>query len=85
MDTSSSVNTTVYVYLLNEGVDCWRPVPAVKVNDSIYILQGFDIYDPDDEEWEFPPGTRVLVEEKEFFDGKSNYKKLAAIAKEYSK
>ncbi len=42
----------------------YRPVPAYKIKDRIYKVQGFDIYDPEDEVWEFPPGTLVLVEEQ---------------------
>ncbi|HEY8667185.1 MAG TPA: hypothetical protein VIL86_10985 [Tepidisphaeraceae bacterium] len=49
----------IYVALLDEGVDVWRPVPAKKVGGSTYtILQPSD-YDPDDEKWQFPPGSTV--------------------------
>ena len=36
------------------------------MGDDIYQVEGEEIYDPDDEEWEFLPGTEVRVEQKEF-------------------
>ena len=54
----------IYIKMLNEGTMVYRPVPAYKIEDRIYKVQGFDIYDPEDEVWEFPPGTLVLVEEQ---------------------
>ena len=60
--------STVYVYLLNEGSDVWRPVPAEKVDELIYLLGGTDLYDPDDEEWEFLPGSYVRVAEQQLND-----------------
>ena len=54
----------VYVRLLNEGTNVFRPVSAIQIDAGLYQLEGFDIYDPDDEEWEFLPGTVVLVEEQ---------------------
>ncbi|HPO40351.1 MAG TPA: hypothetical protein PL067_06480 [Bacteroidales bacterium] len=54
----------VYVQLLNEGTKVYRPVPAVEINDGIYEIKGFEIYNPDDENWEFPPGSQVLVKEQ---------------------
>ena len=57
-------HTTIYVQLLNDGTSCWRPVPAKHVSGSVYILEGQDIFDPDDEEWEFLPGSTVVVAEK---------------------
>jgi hypothetical protein len=54
----------IYVQLLNEGSIAYRPVPAIEIENNIYMLQGFDIYDTEDEEWEFLPGSYVLVEEQ---------------------
>jgi hypothetical protein len=54
----------IYIKMLNEGTMVYRPVPAYKIEDRIYKVHGFDIYDPEDEIWEFPPGTLVLVEEQ---------------------
>jgi hypothetical protein len=54
----------IYVQLLNEGAVCYRPVPATRTADGTYILEGEDLYDPEDEAWEFAPGTRVYVEKR---------------------
>lgn len=53
------MNETVYVALLDEGANVWRPVPARKVAESVYELLSPPDYDPDDETWEFPPGSVV--------------------------
>ena len=52
----------IYIQLLYEGTKVYRPVPAFEVENNIYKVGGFEIYDPEDEVWEFPPGTYVLVE-----------------------
>jgi hypothetical protein len=59
---------TIYVALLDEGTDVWRPAPAWKINPSTYIVLRPDDYDPDDEKWEFPPGSTVVVEPRKFQD-----------------
>jgi len=56
---SSSALATVYVRLLDEGTDVWRPVPALPVGAGRFLLRPTDAYDPDDEKWEFLPGTTV--------------------------
>jgi len=52
--------------LLEEGTKVYRPVPAIEIENNIDEVQGFEIYDPEDEIWEFTPGTYVLVEEQNF-------------------
>ena len=54
----------VYVSLLDEGVEVFRPVPALMLPDSNSLLRGEDIFHRGDEKWEFPPGTTVRVEER---------------------
>jgi hypothetical protein len=61
--------TTVYVKLLDEGIDVWRPVPAEDFGESRYRLLPTDSYDPDDETWEFLPGTAVVCEPRQLSDG----------------
>ena len=56
---------TIYIQLLGEGTVVYRPVPAIEISENIYKIKGEKIYDPDDEEWEFLPGTIVKVEQKE--------------------
>ena len=55
----------IYIQLLGEGTVVYRPVPAFKLGDNVYRVEGSEIYDPDDEEWEFLPGTVVIVEDRE--------------------
>ena len=49
---------TIYVYLLDENVDVWRPVEAEPVGDAFRIVGE----PPDDEKWEFQPGEVVRCE-----------------------
>ena len=71
-DQTVAQNTAVtfYVRLLGEGVQVYRPVPALKKASNVYVIGGVDIYDPEDEEWEFLPGTHVVVE-KRMLEGES--------------
>lgn len=59
--------TTIYVALLNEGTDCWRPVEASLQGEGTYLLSGTV---PESEEWEFAPGATVECKEKNFAQGK---------------
>jgi hypothetical protein len=54
--------TTIYMPLMNEGVDVWRPVEAMKVTDLGYMVTEKA---PDDEEWVFQPGHILRCEERE--------------------
>ena len=49
----------IYVRLLDEGVDCVRPVPSEARGDGSFLLKPTANYDPNDEHWEFPPGSIV--------------------------
>jgi hypothetical protein len=55
---------TIYIQLLNEGSIAYRPVSACAIKKNIYKVDGSECYNPEDEEWEFLPGTYVLVEEQ---------------------
>jgi hypothetical protein len=58
----SRMNVTIYVYLLDEGVDCWRPVSAEHVAHDMYHITGER---PDDTEtWEFKTGELVRCKPK---------------------
>lgn len=70
---------TVYVFLADEAVNVWRPVPSHHVSGDTYILGEVEgVAVPDDEGWEFPPGTRVRVVTRVFSDGRPH---LVAIAR----
>ena len=58
----------VYMPLLNEGTDVWRPVQATRLADDRFVIQGPA---PDDEMWTFPAGSTVRCEEKAFSGGDS--------------
>ncbi len=58
MASSTSI-LVVYVPLLNEGTSVLRPTHGVKLGDNVYRVLPTRDYDPDDEEWEFPPGSVV--------------------------
>jgi hypothetical protein len=60
----------IYVKLLHEGVDAWRPVQAINEgNNTFVILPNADIYNPNDEEWQFSPGQTVKVRQEQHSDG----------------
>ena len=50
---------TVYVRLLDEGTDVFRPTLADRTSGGFYKLRPTDDYDPEDEHWEFWPGQVV--------------------------
>ena len=47
---------TIYVFMLEEGTDCWRPVNAEHLHDDLYKI--LDTPD-DDEVWQFNQGDVV--------------------------
>ncbi|MEA2220468.1 MAG: hypothetical protein QOJ35_3094 [Solirubrobacteraceae bacterium] len=51
----------VYVELLHEGVEAWAPVEAEQMDSDTYVLPGRP---PEDQEWAFPPGSRVVCERR---------------------
>jgi hypothetical protein len=59
----------IYVALLDEGVNVWRPVPAYRIDASTFIVLRPDNYDPEDETWEFPPGAMVACETRSTSSG----------------
>lgn len=59
------MENTIFIQLLGEGTAVYRPVTAKKIESNVFIVGGDDVYDPDDENWEFPPGSVVIVQEKE--------------------
>ena len=57
---------TIYIELLDEGTDCWRPVAAERLSDDAYrIVDAM----PEDETWRFQPGEVVRCKPREFSDG----------------
>ena len=52
----------IFVALLDEGTDVWRPVAATQIDDVVWQID--DQLIPNDEEWEYQPGSMVMVAEK---------------------
>ncbi len=59
----------VFVELLDEGTTCLRPTFAVILRDGTYRLLPTPAYDPDNEHWEFPPGTVVRCRRERWSSG----------------
>ena len=55
----STNSIQVFVPLLNEGTNVLRPTTGVFVGPDVVRIETPIDYDPDTEEWEFPPGTEV--------------------------
>ena len=55
----------MYVKLINEGSVAYQSVPSSKFSSNIYKLEGSDIYDIEDEIWEFLPAILELTKRKE--------------------
>lgn len=58
----------VYVELLNEGVEVWRPVVAKVEGEGVFRLSDDQ---PEGEQWAFPPGSRVLCEDRLLSGGRT--------------
>ena len=56
----STDSVRIYVPLLDEGTDVFRPATGVFVGPDTVRIDTPDGYDPDDEAWEFPPGSEVV-------------------------
>jgi hypothetical protein len=54
---SETKGTTIFVRLLDEGTEVSRPTEAVDLGNGLLKLVRTPNYDPDDEKWEFPPGS----------------------------
>jgi len=78
VDPGSSIEA-VYVRLLNEGTVVYRPVEAVRVGAGVVRLMMPQNYEPEDEEWEFEPGSMVRVAAK-ILEGKQVLVAVAAAA-----
>lgn len=75
---------TIYIRLLEEGTEVWRPTEAEELRDGLFKLLPTPNYDPEDEHWEFGPGSvvrgvsrkvegdAVLVAVKVNYDGGEN-------------
>ena len=73
---------TIYVRLLDERIPTWRPTTGEKKCEGVYRILPTDDYDPEDETWEFLPGTIVRCEEMTLHGGLANEPKQCMVVKE---
>jgi hypothetical protein len=55
----------LYVRLLNEGTEVFRPTSASELGGGLFCLIATPDYDPDLEEWEILPGEMVRIESRQ--------------------
>jgi hypothetical protein len=53
----------IHVRLLDEGTDCSRPTRGISLGQGLFKLLATENYNPEDEHWEFVPGSVVRVKE----------------------
>jgi hypothetical protein len=58
----------IYVYLLNEGTDAWRPVEAEHLGGDQYRIESVND-DPEDQEWQFNGGDVVRCSIRQLSSG----------------
>jgi hypothetical protein len=58
---------TIYMQVLNEGTNVWRPVQATAVTSDTYRVEGNM---PTYEDWAFAPNSLVHCRRTSFIDGR---------------
>jgi hypothetical protein len=58
---------TIYVALLHEGPDAWRPVQAAPRAGGLFLILSKND-DPESECWQFPSGSLVRCESRRLAD-----------------
>ncbi len=69
----------IYVYLLNEGTDVWRPVQARSLGNHLFRITS-ENDDPEDEEWQFLTGDTVRCEVR-MLSNSEPHERLVAVGK----
>jgi hypothetical protein len=64
------------IKLLDEGVDVWRPAPALAIADGLFVVLRPPGFERLEEIWEFPPGSVVRCEYKMLVRGAEAPKKV---------
>jgi hypothetical protein len=54
----------IFIKLLNEGTEVWRPANATRLDNDTYRIDLSNTFDSEDEEWEFKPGMTVRCENR---------------------
>lgn len=60
--------TEIYVYLVGEGLDVWRPVKAEHIARDVYKISEQESC-TENESWQFGPGSSVVCRMIEVEDG----------------
>lgn len=58
---NNGLSDRVFVRLMDEDVDVWRPVRAKRVEGMVYVILS-QKYNSDVETWQFVPGDKVICE-----------------------
>jgi hypothetical protein len=61
---------TIYIRLLDEGTEAFRPTTAKLLSSGNFEVLPTQDYNPKDEKWEFAPGSIVYCEERKL-DGEN--------------
>lgn len=61
---ASTSKITIYIRLLDEGTEVSRRTDALDLGNGLFQVLPTVDYDPEDETWEFPPGTVVRCEKR---------------------
>jgi len=67
----------IFVELLDEGTPTMRGTQAIDLGNGLYEVLPTPDYDPEDEVWEFLPGSVVMLEKRVGYPGEY----LLAVAK----
>jgi hypothetical protein len=59
MSAETATSTKIFIPLLNEGTRVLRPTLAVQIDEKSFRVLPTKDYDPENEEWAFPPGSVV--------------------------
>lgn len=70
MHMNSGIPRQIFVHLLDEPVEAWRPVQAIEKGDGLYKIVSERSFEPADEHWEFTTGDIVRVREQRFGEGR---------------
>ena len=62
IDFDTKRKVEIYVRLLEEGTNVCRPTQALDLGNGLFKMQATSDYDPNNETWEFIPGSEVRGE-----------------------
>jgi hypothetical protein len=62
------MSTTIFIGLLDEGTEVWRPVEAEQVHEGVFQITGRQ---PEGERWQFPSGSVVRCRQRTLSGGEN--------------